>query len=176
VEGIGFAEPALDSPVGLYVAPKGDPDAAILTKTSTLLQNVGEIDLTWRGVAYDTYRFQKLTNWKPTLADTRIQGLLATSWVKDAIVIATISTTENFQNLRMVPTDPVGKCNRLQRSLTSQLVVNRDGLGSCGDSDHQIVAAVELRERHTGRGDIAECNVDVELPGASIKSLPPADV
>jgi 4-amino-4-deoxy-L-arabinose transferase-like glycosyltransferase len=62
---IGFAEPVLDGSVGLYVAPKGDPDAAIMAKTSARLQNVGEIDLTWRGVAYDTYQFQKLTNWKP---------------------------------------------------------------------------------------------------------------
>lgn len=65
---IGFAEPVLDRSVGLYVAPKRDPDAAILATTSALLQNVGEIDLTWRGVAYDTYRFQKLTSWKPTLS------------------------------------------------------------------------------------------------------------
>jgi 4-amino-4-deoxy-L-arabinose transferase-like glycosyltransferase len=65
---IGFAEPMLDGPVGLYVARDGDPDAAILTKTTALLQNVGEADLNWRGIAYDTYRFQKLTNWKPALS------------------------------------------------------------------------------------------------------------
>jgi 4-amino-4-deoxy-L-arabinose transferase-like glycosyltransferase len=65
---LGFAEPALDGSVGLYVAPRGDPDGAILAKTSALLQNIEDIDLTWRGVVYDTYRFQKLTNWKPTLS------------------------------------------------------------------------------------------------------------
>jgi 4-amino-4-deoxy-L-arabinose transferase-like glycosyltransferase len=65
---IGFAEPTLDGSVGLYVAPQDEPDAAILAKTSALLQNVGGIDLTWRGVTYDTYLFKKLTNWKPTLS------------------------------------------------------------------------------------------------------------
>jgi hypothetical protein len=65
---IGFAEPALDGPAGLYVRAEGDPDAAILGKTGAVLQNVGERDLTWRGTAYDTYRFQKLTNWKPALS------------------------------------------------------------------------------------------------------------
>jgi hypothetical protein len=64
---IGFTEPTLDGSVGLYVRADGDPDAAILQKTSAALEDVGEIDLTWRGTAYDAYRFQKLTNWKPTL-------------------------------------------------------------------------------------------------------------
>jgi hypothetical protein len=64
---VGFAEPVLDG-VGLHVAPKGDLDAAILAKTSASLQDDGQIDLTWRGVSYDTYLFQKLTNWKPELS------------------------------------------------------------------------------------------------------------
>ncbi len=65
---MGFAEPALDGAVGLYVRSKGDPDAAIVTKTTAQFQNVGEINLTWRGVAYDTYLFETLTNWKPMLS------------------------------------------------------------------------------------------------------------
>ncbi|MBV9559101.1 MAG: hypothetical protein JOY90_01360 [Bradyrhizobium sp.] len=65
---IGFAEPALDGPVGLYVAPKDDPEAAILSKTSAMLRPAGETDLTWRGTVYDTYLFQKLTDWKPVLS------------------------------------------------------------------------------------------------------------
>lgn len=64
----GFAEPKLDSPVGMYVAPDGDPDAQIMTKTTALLEEVGKVDLTWRGVSYDTYIFWRLTNWKPVLA------------------------------------------------------------------------------------------------------------
>jgi 4-amino-4-deoxy-L-arabinose transferase-like glycosyltransferase len=65
---IGFAEPTLEGPVGLYVAPQDDPEAAILSKTSARLQPAGETDLTWRGVVYDTYLFQKLTDWKPVLS------------------------------------------------------------------------------------------------------------
>jgi 4-amino-4-deoxy-L-arabinose transferase-like glycosyltransferase len=64
----GFAEPALEGPVGLYVGSNGDPDAKILARTSARLENVGEIDLTWRGVSYETYFFEKLTGWKPLLS------------------------------------------------------------------------------------------------------------
>lgn len=65
---IGFAEPELDGSIGLHVASRGDPNVAILARTSALVQDVGEIDLTWRGFVYDTYRFQRLTNWKPALS------------------------------------------------------------------------------------------------------------
>jgi len=65
---IGFAAPALDGPTGLYVASEGDPDAAIMAKTSAVLQPAGGIELTWRGVSYDSYRFQKLTSWTPILS------------------------------------------------------------------------------------------------------------
>jgi hypothetical protein len=44
------------------------PDAAIMATTNARLQYVGQIDLTWRGVLYETYLFQKLTNWKPVLS------------------------------------------------------------------------------------------------------------
>jgi 4-amino-4-deoxy-L-arabinose transferase-like glycosyltransferase len=68
---IGFAEPVLDGSIGLYVASTGDPDAAIMAKTSAVLQPVGGIELTWRGISYDSYRFQKLTNWTPVLSPSR---------------------------------------------------------------------------------------------------------
>jgi hypothetical protein len=65
---IGFAEPVLDGSIGLYVTSAGDPDAAIMAKTSAILQPAGGIELTWRGISYDTYRFLKLTNWTPVLS------------------------------------------------------------------------------------------------------------
>ena len=65
---IGFAEPTLVGSIGLYVASEGDPDATIMAKTSAALQSVGGIELTWRGISYDSYRFQKLTNWTPVLS------------------------------------------------------------------------------------------------------------
>jgi 4-amino-4-deoxy-L-arabinose transferase-like glycosyltransferase len=65
---IGFVEPSLEGPVGLYVGAEGDPAAAILARTSADLRTVGKIHLIWRGVSYDTYVFQKLTDWKPALS------------------------------------------------------------------------------------------------------------
>lgn len=65
---IGFREPALDGPIGLYVAPMHDRRRALLDHTSAVLQTVGEADLTWRGFRYDVYALQKLTGWKPALS------------------------------------------------------------------------------------------------------------
>jgi hypothetical protein len=68
---IGFAEPLLEGSAGLFVGSKSDPDAAILATTGAVRQNIGMVDLTWRGVLYDGYLFQKLTNWKPALLPPR---------------------------------------------------------------------------------------------------------
>jgi 4-amino-4-deoxy-L-arabinose transferase-like glycosyltransferase len=65
---VGFAEPVLDGPIGLYVASDGDPDAAIMATTRAVSQTVGGTALTWRGIAYDSYHFHKLTNYKPVLS------------------------------------------------------------------------------------------------------------
>ena len=58
---IGFREPRLDGPVGLYVAPRINR-AALWERTSATLQTVGTTDLIWR---YDVYTFHRLTGWKP---------------------------------------------------------------------------------------------------------------
>jgi 4-amino-4-deoxy-L-arabinose transferase-like glycosyltransferase len=62
---IGFREPRLDGPVGLYVAPQVNRNATPWDKTSAVLETVGSADLVWRGFRYDVYTFQRLTGWKP---------------------------------------------------------------------------------------------------------------
>jgi 4-amino-4-deoxy-L-arabinose transferase-like glycosyltransferase len=65
---IGFKPSTLDGHVGLYVAPRENPNATLWEKTDATLLPVGEADLVWRGFRYDTYTFQELVDWKPVLA------------------------------------------------------------------------------------------------------------
>ena len=65
---IGLRNPALDGPVGLYVAPKDNPRAWVWDGAAARLQVVGQADLAWRGIVYDVYAFQKVTGWGPLLS------------------------------------------------------------------------------------------------------------
>jgi hypothetical protein len=75
---IGFVNPVLDGPIGLYVRSVNDPNASILEKTNVSLQTVDTTNLIWRGVSYDKYLFQEMTNWKPS------SSLLATDLFESA--------------------------------------------------------------------------------------------
>ncbi len=55
-------------PVGLLVARADDKNATILQPTTAVLKPVEDVDLIWRGVRYDTYSVQALTNWRPILS------------------------------------------------------------------------------------------------------------
>jgi 4-amino-4-deoxy-L-arabinose transferase-like glycosyltransferase len=66
---IGFAIPDAEiGPIGLYLAPQDAPSSAMWGSTTARLDPAGFVDLSWRGVRYDTYVMQKLTNWKPVLS------------------------------------------------------------------------------------------------------------
>lgn len=67
---IGFGATDADTagPAGLYIAPKDEPMTDVWAATSAVFEPLGQVDLTWRGARYDTYRMAKLTGWRPVLS------------------------------------------------------------------------------------------------------------
>jgi len=66
---IGFGIPDADiGPIGLYVAQQDETWNDMWNTTTARLDPAGFVDLSWRGVRYDTYVMQTLTNWKPVLS------------------------------------------------------------------------------------------------------------
>lgn len=66
--GFGMREADIAGRAGLYVAPQDQAGNALWKTTTAVLTPLGSADLTWRGVRYDTYQMQKLTNWTPVLS------------------------------------------------------------------------------------------------------------
>jgi len=65
---LDFRAPALDGPIGLYVAPHDSLKALVWKATAATLERVGQADLSWRGVNYNIYLFQRVLGWKPVLS------------------------------------------------------------------------------------------------------------
>jgi hypothetical protein len=67
---LGFGDPGMSvvsGHAGLYVARDPDDAGPIWTSTSAVLEPVGRVDRTWRGVVMSTYTLKKLTGWTPDL-------------------------------------------------------------------------------------------------------------
>lgn len=74
---IGFRTPVLAGPIGLYVAPEDTVLAAAWNGTGATLQPVGQADLSWRGITYDVYAFQKVAGGMPVLPPATGNSLYA---------------------------------------------------------------------------------------------------
>jgi hypothetical protein len=66
--GFGTTDADIAGLTALYISTKEDHDSEIWRTTTAVLEPLGSVDLTWRGVCYDTYLMQKLTNYKFALS------------------------------------------------------------------------------------------------------------
>ena len=67
---IGFHDPGMDridGHPGLFVTHGGLTTAAAFKGTTAIVANGPAVDRTWRGVTYDTYRLDAISDWSPDL-------------------------------------------------------------------------------------------------------------
>jgi 4-amino-4-deoxy-L-arabinose transferase-like glycosyltransferase len=80
----GFRDPGIDQVrghTGLYVAREPDDNDPIWAQTSAVLQDVGRVDRSWRGMVMSSYVMKKLTGWTPELNPTRDSPLYQWRWL-----------------------------------------------------------------------------------------------
>jgi 4-amino-4-deoxy-L-arabinose transferase-like glycosyltransferase len=58
----------IPGPIGLYVMPEDFGHRALWQQTGALLTPIASVDLSWRGIRYDTYSLQTVTGWTPVLS------------------------------------------------------------------------------------------------------------
>lgn len=65
---IGFRNPVLGGPAGLYVAAMDSAKTFAWNGIEATLQPAGRAELIWRGLTYEVYAFQRVTGWQPVLS------------------------------------------------------------------------------------------------------------
>ena len=80
----GFRDPGIDQVrghTGLYVAREPDDNDPIWAQTSAVLQDIGHVDRSWRGMVMSSYVMKKLTGWTPELNPPRDSPLYQWRWL-----------------------------------------------------------------------------------------------
>jgi hypothetical protein len=80
----GFRDPGIDQVrghAGLYVAREPDDNDPIWAQTSAVLEEVGHVDRSWRGMVMRRYVMKKLTGWTPELAPPPASPLYQWRWL-----------------------------------------------------------------------------------------------
>jgi 4-amino-4-deoxy-L-arabinose transferase-like glycosyltransferase len=81
---IGFHDPGFErirDHAGLYVAREPDDANPIWASTTALLQPVGRVDRSWRGLVMSSYVMKRLTGWTPELNPPTASPLYQWRWL-----------------------------------------------------------------------------------------------